>query len=178
MSVVHAFENSHCPLMLTIKKDIFHSLYHKGHIHRASWIPQHVSITGNEAADAATCNAIVNSTCMFKGIPSSVLATHLGRSILSSWQSDWDTAQTKTPRDKDHCSKTAIFHLTHMKGRSANLTPTHRAYTDDTWVPIHSLPTTIMSALWCPPEFGWTGSSGKQLPLIPPSFWPLNLYQS
>jgi hypothetical protein len=66
-----------------------HSLFKRGFDIAVSWIPGHVGISGNEAADAAARDATRRGT-LIPGVTSMDFSTALRQSVLAKWQRDWD----------------------------------------------------------------------------------------
>jgi hypothetical protein len=59
------------------------------------WVPGHISLAGNEAADAAAKAAAFHGTLVSDRTLGSDFRIFLHRAILFSWQDEWNNAQGK-----------------------------------------------------------------------------------
>jgi hypothetical protein len=75
-----------------------HSLFKWGFNITLSWMPGHVGISGNEAADAAARDATVQDT-LIPGVTNMDFRTALRQSVLAKWQRDWDCTQDNKLRE-------------------------------------------------------------------------------
>jgi hypothetical protein len=76
-----------------------HSLFKRGFNITVTWIPDHVGISGNEAADAAARNATLQGT-LVTGVTNMDFRTSLRQSVLAKWYMDWDCTQENKLRGK------------------------------------------------------------------------------